>query len=116
MTTPLGQTCSDIGQPEITDINVCKEAQQWMQVLEFVDQSNNPDPEMPRRCFHDWGFQNPERVVWNPGVRGTPHEEMKAICLNSGKYILFIILSHIIATKTLVSMIMYQSFSKVQEI
>ena len=87
MTTRLGQVCSDIEKPEITDRNVCKEAQQWLQVLEFADQSNNPDPEMPRRCSY-WGFQNPERVVWNPGVSGTPHEEMNAICLNSGKYIL----------------------------
>ena len=87
MTTQIGQMCSDIEEPEITDRNVCKEAQQWLKVLEFADQSNNPDPEMPRRCSY-WGFPNPERVVWNPGVRGTPHEEMNAICLKYGRYIL----------------------------
>ena len=87
MTTRLGQICSDIEKPEITDMNVCKEAQQWLQVPEFVDQSNNPDPELPSGCIY-WGFENPERVIWNPVERGTPHEEMNAICLNSGKYIL----------------------------
>ena len=78
--------CSDIKEPEITDINVCKEAQKWLNVFEFIDKSNHPSPLLPSGCIY-WG-SNPERVIWNPVERGTPHEQMIAICLNSGKYIL----------------------------
>ena len=78
--------CSDIKEPEITDINVCKEAQKWLNVYEFIDKSDHPSPLLPSGCIY-WG-SNPERVIWNPVERGTPHEQMIAICLNSGKYIL----------------------------
>ena len=86
MTTQIDQMCSDIKEPEITDINVCKEAQKWLNVFEFIDKSNHPSPLLPSGCIY-WG-SNPERVIWNPVERGTPHEQMIAICLNSGKYIL----------------------------
>ena len=85
----MGQMCSDIERPEITDINVCKEAQEWLHISNFVDQSSYPDPEFPSGCCH-WDHLVPSRaaVVWNPVERGTPHEEIKSICLDSGKYIL----------------------------
>ena len=86
VTTPIGQMCSDIEEPEITDKNVCKEAQKWLQVYEFIDKSSHPSPLLPSGCIY-WG-SNPERVIWNPIETGTPHEAMNAICLNSGKYIL----------------------------
>ena len=86
MTTQIGQMCSDMEKPEITDINVCKEAQKWLNVFEFIDKSNHPSPLLPSGCIY-WGSY-PERVIWNPVERGTPHEQMKAICLSSGKFIL----------------------------
>ena len=77
--------CSDIEEPEITDINVCKEAQKWLNVYEFIDKSDHPSPILPSGCIY---WENPKRVIWNPVQRGTPHEAMSAICLNSSKYIL----------------------------
>ena len=85
MTTQIGQMCSDIEEPEITDKNVCKEAQKWLNVYEFIDKSDHPSPLLPSGCIY---WENPKRVIWNPVQRGTPHEAMSAICLNSSKYIL----------------------------
>ena len=90
MTATFGQSCSDIEKLEITDRNVCIEAKEWIDVKEFIDQTPLPIPGYRSGCSY-WLRPKPgipEAVIWNPVERGTPHEDMKAICLNSGKYYL----------------------------
>ena len=97
MITELGQICSDIGQPEIIDINDCKEAHALLGVPQFIDKSYEPDPKVPRGCYWDClgdcEGHGDLAVVWNPVEKGQPDSLINAICLNSGKYIL-VFLSH----------------------
>ena len=102
MVTELGELCSDVGKPEITNINVCKEATVWLgnEVEDgFVDLSNTPDPTSPRGCYrhYDLPGEGPRGnwpwVVWNPVENGSRDDESRAICLKNGKCILVHIFS-----------------------
>ena len=102
MTTELGQICSDIGKAGIIDINVCKEAQKWLQNgtqwLHFIDESTpNPPPNITMGClgicndYNDYEQYNDCRIVtWTWVESIAPHHAhtIMEICLNSGEYIL----------------------------
>ena len=86
MITELGQICSDIEKPEITDIKDCKEAQKWLAASHFME---TLDPRFPRGCYAECLVGCVETtVVWNPIGEGQPDPDINAICLNSGKHIL----------------------------
>ena len=94
MSTERQELCSDIGKPEITNINDCKEANFWLGENldkigqgEFVDLTNDPDPTVPRGCFRIVEGEE-MMMLWNPVDEGSTHESTHAICLKYGKYIL----------------------------
>ena len=84
MATALGQVCSDTGKPEITNIDDCLEAREWIDTSQFLNQTSNPDPTSPTGCFVAV-VSDLLSVVWNPVAQGQPDSNISAICLTSGK-------------------------------
>ena len=95
MTTELGQICSDIGKADITDVNDCKQAEYWLDALDFSDHSTpNPGPNITMGCIASCSGDGTDcsdiDVSWTPLKSISPDyaHAIMGICLNSGKYIL----------------------------